>query len=213
MTNATTTTGVTTLKKPQEKNLNKYHFVYLRNDDFGKPKTIHRKYIEGKNKSSVMNDLYSIEQTDDLDIVNMVLCRNKVGVHIGDKLTEESVSQMEQVFKEFKKECGWKDYNDMKFSINGEEYWIYRCIKNPNTDFGFVSNKEQYEWWNGTKDPFVEGAKYAGRYEFQRPRGFYFENSNISNTKTSYDDKVKIITHTARSFVDDFLLIKERKFA
>ena len=136
MTVITTTTGVTTLK---ELNLNKYLFVYVRNDD---PSTFHRKYIEGKNKSSVMNDLYSIEQTDDLNIIHMILCRNKVGVHIGDKLTEESISQMEQVFKEFKKEGGWKDYNDMKFSINGEEYWIYRCIKKPNNVFGFVSKSE-----------------------------------------------------------------------
>jgi hypothetical protein len=195
MTNTTTTKGVATLKQPQ-KNLNKYQVVYLRNDDFGKPKTIHRKYIEGKNKSSVMKELYSIEQTDDLDILNMVLCRNEVELHIGDKLTEESISQMEQVFKEFKKEGGWKEYNDMNFSINGEEYWIYRCIKKPNRDFGFVSNKEQYEWWKDT------GSHWN---TFDTPIGFLFMNSGISNTKTSYDDKVKMITHTARSFVKEFL--------
>lgn len=205
MTNTTMKTGVTTLKKPQ-KNLNKYHFIYLRNDDFGKPKTIHRKYIEGKNKSSVMKDLYSLEQTDDLDIIQTTLCRNEVELHIGDKLTEESIGQMEQVFKEFKKEGGWKDYNDMKFLINGEEYWIYRCENKPNHNFGCISNKEQYEWWNGTNDPYVRGAKLAHRYEFQTPRGFHFLGSNsISNTKTSYDDKVKMITHTASLFVERFI--------
>jgi len=185
-----------------EKNLNKYQVVYFRNDDFGKPKTIHRKYIEGKNKTSVMKELYFIEQTDDLDIIQMILCRNEVELHIGDKPTEESISQMEQVFKEFKKEGGWKDYNDMKFLINGEEYWIYRCIKKPNTNFGFVSNKEQYEWWKDTGSHLNT---------FDRPRGLlHFMNSHTSNTKTLYDDKIKMLTHTARKFVEEFLINRDK---
>ena len=110
------------------KNTKKYHFVYLRKDDSGTTKTIHRKYIEGKNKSSALNELQALENTHDSDIEGAVLCREEVAVHIGDEVTDESVNQMEQVFKEFKKESGWMDFNDMKFSINGEEYWIHRCL-------------------------------------------------------------------------------------
>ena len=148
-----------------------------------------------------MKELYSLEKTDDLDIIQITLCRNEVELHIGDKSTEESISQMEQVFKEFKKEGGWKDYNDMKFLINGEEYWIYRCIKKPNRDFGFISNKEQYEWWKDT------GSHWT---TFDRPRGLlHFMNSDTSNTKTLYDDKIKMLTHTAREFVKKFLRTKD----
>jgi hypothetical protein len=118
---------------------------------------------------------------------------------------------MEQVFKEFKKEGGWTKYNDMKFLINGEEYWIYRCCNKPNQHSGYISNKEQYEWWNGTKEPYVSGAKFAHRYEFKRPRGiFHFTQSrSISNTKTLYDDKVKMITHTAKNFVGKFIRFRD----
>ena len=138
---------------------------------------------------------------------------NEVELHIGDKITEESIGQMEQVFKEFKKEGGWKDYNDMKFLINGEEYWIYRCENEPNQHMGCISNKEQYEWWNGTKDPYVMGAKFADRYEFKTPRAlFRFKQyRSISNTKTSYDDKVKMITHTARFFVEEYMKWRKDK--
>ena len=125
---------------------------------------------------------------------------------IGDKLTEESVSQMEQVFKEFKKQGGWKDYNDMKFSINGEEYWIYRCCNQPNTRFGFISNKEEYEWWNG------DGTLYSGAMweRFERPRGFlYFELRQTTNNKTSFDDKMKMITHLATTYIKKFIQMRE----
>lgn len=88
--------------------MNKYYINYFR--DREKPKTFHRKFIEGKTKKEVLQKLYSIEGTQDLNINDVFVSRKEVEVHIGNKHTEESVKQMQQVFTEFKKEGGWTDF-------------------------------------------------------------------------------------------------------
>jgi len=92
--------------------------------------------------------------------------------------SEETIKEVESLFLEFRKNHH-ADFSALKFLINGDEYFMYRCIKKPNTPFSFVSNKEQFDWWNGD-GTLYNGMKWSDRFE--KPRGFfYFDFGNIKN--------------------------------
>jgi hypothetical protein len=99
-------------------------------------------------------------------------------INITSKLiSEDTLKEVEGLFFDFKKL--YTDFDELKFLINGDEYFMYRCIKKPNRHVCFVSNKEQFDWWNGDGTS-SSGMKWSTGFE--RPRGlFTFGFENIKN--------------------------------
>ena len=96
--------------------------------------------------------------------------------------SEDTIKEVESLLSNFRKNHH-ANYSELKFLINGEEYFMYRCDKKPNTHLSFVSNKEQFDWW-----------KDEGFWEvFETPRSFFhFNFRNIKNADARHVTAIRM---------------------
>ena len=120
------------------------------------------------------------------------------------EFSEETIKEVESLLSDFRKN-NHADYSELKFLINGEEYFMYRCIKKPNRPFSWVSNKEQFDWWNGD-GTWNSGMKNS--LGFERPRGFFqFDFGNIKNA----DARHRTAIWMCKKFVMNLSIRRELK--